>query len=225
MTLARYRLCPLPWGRLVLAALAAGVLAHRLYQGMDEPVAAFRVLPVLACLWAVPAALLTAPETDPDVDAQEAAPVGAWRVVLVRLAAWASLGLALFGGLALVLDGSWGWSGGELLLGTLPAFWLVSGVSATAAVRGSALTGAAGGMAAVVLLWRVAAQYPRFPVQLFVPPVDPAAPAGRWWACGIGAVLLALVVLERGRRGLGGPLRRRERGRAASPAPQVVRPG
>jgi hypothetical protein len=224
VTLARYRLRPLPWGRLVLAALAVGALAHRLYQGMGDPLSAFLVLPVLACLWAAPAALLTAPETDPDADAQEAAPVGAWRLVSVRLAAWTCLGVALFGGLSLLLDGSWGWSRGELLLGALPVFWLVSAVNAAVAACSSTLAGAAGGLGAVVLLWQLPMQFPNFPVQLFVPPTDPAVAAGRWWAFAAGALLLALVVVERARRGLRGPLPRRGVRQPATRARTVAAP-
>jgi len=218
--LARYCLRPLPCLRLAAGAVLAALAAALLYAAAPDPASAYGWLAAFAALLGLGGALLTAPETDPDSDALEPVPRAAWRTTVVRLAAWAALGAAVLGGLAAALSDSRGWSAAQLLLCAGPAFGLLTAVSAAVAARSSALVGGAAGLAAVGVLRVLPTWFPRLPLQLGLLPDDPLTPTARGWVLGVTLALLAVVVGERRRRGLGLPGARAARARglhAAAP--------
>lgn len=224
MTLARYRLRPVPWLPVAVAAVFGALTAALGFGAAADPVAAYGRLVLFAELLGLGGALLTAPETDPHSEVLEPLPRAPWRTTIVRLAAWALLGGVLLGGLALVLSGSRGWSGSQLL-GVLPAFALLTGLTAAVAARSSALLGAATGLAALFLLRMLPLWQPRLPLQLALAPADPLAPTARTWVLALAATLLVVVVGERYRRGLSLRSRpRRHSGRAGADRRDAVAP-
>ena len=127
-TLARYRLRPVPWGR--LAVLAAGWLpAHPAPGGpARRPDMGVTVFRWAALLLGLGGAVLAAPETDPPRAVLRAEPVPLWRTLALRLAGWLALGAAPILALAVLLDGLAGWTAADLTTGTLPGFRLATAV-------------------------------------------------------------------------------------------------
>lgn len=213
VTLARYRLRPLPCLRLAVVVCLGALSAAALYADARDAASAYGRLATFAAVLGLGGALLTAPETDPDSDALEPVPRAAWRTTAARLTAWAVLGGTAQVGLAVVLSGSRGWSAPQLLLGAGPAFGLLTAVSAAVAARSSALMGGAAGLAILLVLEVLPTWYPRVPLQLGLVPGHPLAAAASGWTLGVTVALFAVVVGERRRRGLGPPGIRRGRAR------------
>ncbi len=209
-----YRLRPLPAGE--IAAAVTGVLALMVRGASGAPVATVR-LAVMACLFGLCGALLTAPEIDEGAEPVRCAPLGEWRTVAVRGLAWLAAGLGTLGALALALQHLAAWSAAEVLRLTVGPFALVSVACAALASRTSAVAGATGGCAIIGGAQLLALRFPEFCLQLLPLPGNPAAPTG--WTVGCAAVLAAVTLLDRGRRGLRGI----GRGCRADPVPRVAR--
>jgi hypothetical protein len=199
--LVRYRLRPVPWGR--LAALVAGwLLCARFLAGLPDPdmgVAAFRWA---ALLLGVAGAVMAAPETDPPRDVLRTGPVPRWHTLALRLAGWLALGAAAILALAVLLAGTAGWAVADLARATLPGFGLVTSVAFLVAARTSVLGGGAAAMAAVISLSTAGRAWPAwFPVLLDSVPSDRQWPSSRAWMAGLALTLVtaALVTEARGR--------------------------
>jgi hypothetical protein len=218
-TLARHRLRPVPWP--LLAVFAAGwfLLADLLAGGATDPgegVVRFRLMVFLLGLGA---AVLSAPETDPARDVLRAAPVPLWRALALRLAGWLALGTPPVLGLAVLLDGSGGWTAADLAGAALPGFLLVSAASFFAARATSALAGGAVAGTAVVALGLAGRAWPALPLQLGSVPGAPHWQASRALMVAVGLLLVvATLSLEHrtGRRP--GPPRPRAMAPRARPA-------
>ena len=126
LALARFRLRPVPWGW--LAVLAAGwfLLTGCWPPFLGDPELGVMVFRWAALLLGLGGAVLAAPETDPPRDLLRAAPVPRWRTLALRLAGWLALGAAPVLALAVLLDGTAGWTAADLARGTLPNFLLAT---------------------------------------------------------------------------------------------------
>jgi hypothetical protein len=209
-TLARHRLWPVPWPW--LAVLAAGwfLLADLLASGATDPgegVVRFRLMVFLLGLGA---AVLTAPETDPARDVLRAAPVPLWRALALRLAGWLALGTPPVLALAVLLDGTAGWTAADLARATLPSFLLVSATGFFAARVTAALAGGAAAIAAVAALGLAGRVWPELPLQLGSVPGAPHWQTSRALVVAVSVllVLLALSLEHRTGRRPGTPHRR-----------------
>jgi hypothetical protein len=202
-TLARHRLRPVPWPRLAVLATGWFLLTGLLAGGATDPgegVARFRLLVFLLGLGA---AVLTAPETDPPRDVLRAAPVPLWRALALRLAGWLALGTLPVLMLALLLDGTGGWTAAGLGGAALPSFLLVSAAGFFAARATSALAGGALAGAAVAALGVAGRAWPELPLQLGSVPGAPHWQASRILMVAVGLLLVvATLSLEQrtGRR-------------------------
>ena len=172
-TLARYRLRPVPWGR--LAGLAAGwfLATWALIELPGDPTIGVKVFQWAAFLLGLGGTVLAAPETDPPRAILRAEPVPLWRTLALRLAGWLALGAVPILALALLLDGLAGWTAADLSTGTLPGYLLVTASGFLAAARASVLGGGATAMAVMVGLYGAGRTWPAwFPVQLDSGPSD-----------------------------------------------------
>jgi hypothetical protein len=201
--LARYRLRPVPWAGLAAGLVVLAALALPFTAG-PGPGTADRAIGVVGCLLGVGAALLTAPETDPDRGVLDAVPVPAWRTVALRLAAWAVMGGGVLTALAFALTWEYGRLH-DLLASGLPAFLFASALAAAAAARTSGLAGGGATTAAAVVLAVVGAFRPRFPVRLLALPQEPGAATSRALLLAMAAVLVTVLLVERARRGVPPP--------------------
>jgi hypothetical protein len=199
-TLLRYRQRPVAWGW--LAGLAAGwFLGSGALAGLpDDPGVGVTVLRLAALLLGVGGAVLAAPETDPPRDVLRAAPTAHWRTLAWRLAGWLALGTAPILALAVLLDGTGGWTAADLARGALPNFLLVTAAGFLAAGRTSALGGGAAALALVVALYLAGRLWPAwFPVQLGAVPGGPHWQASRAWLVAASlALVVAALLVERG---------------------------
>jgi hypothetical protein len=218
-TLARHRLRPVPWA--VLAVFAAGwfLLAGLLASGATDPgegVVRFRLMVFLLGLGA---AVLSAPETDPARDVLRAAPVSLWRALALRLAGWLALGTLPVLTLALLLDGTGGWTAAGLAGAALPSFLLVSAASFFAARATSALAGGAAAGAAVAALGLAGRVWPELPLQLGSVPGGPHWQTSRALMAAVGLLLVATALSLEHRTGRRpGPPRPRAMAPRARPA-------
>jgi hypothetical protein len=218
-TLLRYRQRPVPWGW--LAGLAAGwFLATRALVALpDDPGTGVAAVRLAAFLLGVSGAVLAAPETDPPRDALRATPTARWRTLALRLAGWLALGTAPILALAVLLDGTGGWTAPDLALAALPNFLLVTTAGFLVASRTSTLGGGAAALAVVVVLYLAGRTWPAwFPVQLGAVPGDPHWQASRAWLVAVSAALVVAALLVEGRAGLGLARSRRP----ASPLPSPL---
>ena len=200
--LVRYRLRPVPWGR--LAALAAGwLLGARLLAGLPgDPGVGVTAFRWAALLLGVGGAVMAAPETDPPRDVLRTGPVPRWRALALRLAGWLALGAAAILALAVLLAGTAGWGVADLARATLPGFGLVTSLAFLVAARTSVLGGGAAAWAAVIGLSTAAKAWPAwFPVLLESVPGDRQWQSSRAWMAGLALTLVtaALVTEARGR--------------------------
>jgi hypothetical protein len=195
-TLLRYRQRPVAWGW--LAGLAAGwLLGVRALAGLpDGPGTGVTVVRLAAFLLGVSGAVLAAPETDPPRDVLRTTPTARWRTLALRLAGWLALGTAPIVALAVLLDGTGGWTAADLARGVLPNFLLVTATAFLAAGLTSTLGGGAAALAGRTWPgW--------FPVQLGAVPGGPHWQASRTWLVAVAVALVALALLVEGRAGLG----------------------
>jgi hypothetical protein len=149
-------------------------------------------------------AVLAAPETDPPRDALRVTPRARWRTLALRLVGWLVLGAAPILALAVLLDGTGGWTAADLVGATLPSFLVVSAAGFLAASRSSTLGGGAAALAAVVVLALAGRAWPAwFPVQLGAVSGGPHWEASRAWLAAASAALVVAALLVEGRAGLG----------------------
>ena len=168
--------------------------------------------------------VLAAPETDPPRDLLRAAPVPRWRTLALRLAGWLALGAVSVLALAVLLDGTAGWTAADLARGALPDFGLATAVGFLAASRTSVLGGGAAAMAVVVGLSMAGRAWPAwFPVQLRSVPGDPHWQSSRaWMVAGSAWRWSRRRWLPSARTGAGlGRARRRRRPARPGPASEV----
>ena len=224
--LARYRLRPVPWGR--LAVLAAGWLAGtRLLADLPaDPAIGVTIFRWAALLLGLSGAVLAAPETDPPRDLLRTGPVPRWRALALRLAGWLALGTAAVLALAALLDGLAGWAAADLARGALPGFGLATAAGFLVGARTSVLGGGAAAMAAGVGLAAAGRAWPSwFPIQLASVPGDPRWQSSRMWMAGVGFVLVvATLALEAGAGSRFGRPRRRPAARPGGATQARVRP-
>jgi hypothetical protein len=84
------------------------------------------VVRLAAFLLGVSGAVLAAPETDLPRDVLRTTPTARWRTLALRLAGWLALGTAPIVALAVLLDGTGGWTAADLARGVLLAAPLVA---------------------------------------------------------------------------------------------------
>jgi hypothetical protein len=201
MTLARYRLRPLPWAGLALLAGAWVPLARLAAAAPPDPddgVAAFRMA---ALALGLGAAVLAAPETDPPRELLRAAPLARWKALALRLAAWLALGTAAVLAAAR-LAGTDGWTGADLALAAWPNLLLMNAACFLGAAPTSTLGGGAAGLAAVVALERAGRAWPAwFPVRPTDVPGGPGWAASQVWTLALGLALAAAALLLEARAG------------------------
>jgi hypothetical protein len=200
-TLAGHRLRPVPWRWLAVFAAGWFLLAGLLATGATDPgigVGRFRLAVFLLGLGA---AVLTAPETDPARDVLRAAPVPLWRALALRLAGWLALGTLPVLVLAVLLDGTGGWTGADLARAALPGFLLVSAASFLTARATSALVGGAVATVAVAALGLAGQAWPDLPLQLGSVPGGPHWQTSRVSVVAVGMLLVALALLLEHRTG------------------------
>jgi hypothetical protein len=214
--LLRYRQRPVAWGW--LAGLAAGwLLGVRALAGVpDDPGTGVTVVRLAAFLLGVGGAALAAPETDPPRDVLRVAPTAHWRTLACRLAGWLVLGSGSILALAVLLDGTGGWTAADLARGVLPNFLLVTAAGFLAASLTSTLGGGAAALAVVVVLYLAGRAWPAwFPVQLGAVPGGPYWQASRAWLVAVSLALMAIALLAERRTGL----------RPVAPGRAAARPG
>jgi hypothetical protein len=217
-TLARYRLRPVPWGR--LAGLAAGwfLATWALVDLPGDPTIAVKVFQWAAFLLGLVGTVLAAPETDPPRAVLRAEPVPLWRTLALRLAGWLALGAAPILTLAVLLDGLAGWTAADLTTGTLPGYLLATAVGFLAAARASVLGGGANAMAVIVGLYSAGRAWPAwFPVQLDSGPGDPHWQSSQTWMVGLSLALVAAALVAE--RRTDAPLRLPDRRATTQPDP------
>jgi hypothetical protein len=217
-TLARYRLRPVPWGR--LAGLAAGwfLATWALVDLPGDPTIAVKVFQWAAFLLGLVGTVLAAPETDPPRAVLRAEPVPLWRTLALRLAGWLALGAAPILTLAVLLDGLAGWTAADLTAGTLPGYLLATAVGFLAAARASVLGGGATAMAVIVGLYSAGRAWPAwFPVQLDSGPGDPHWQSSQTWMVGLSLALVAAALVAE--RRTDAPLRLPDRRATTQPDP------
>jgi hypothetical protein len=217
-TLARYRLRPVPWGR--LAGLAAGwfLATWALVDLPGDPTIAVKVFQWAAFLLGLVGTVLAAPETDPPRAVLRAEPVPLWRTLALRLAGWLALGAAPILTLAVLLDGLAGWTAADLTTGTLPGYLLATAVGFLAAARASVLGGGATAMAVIVGLYSAGRAWPAwFPVQLDSGPGDPHWQSSQTWMVGVSLALVAAALVAE--RRTDAPLRLPDRRATTQPDP------
>jgi hypothetical protein len=171
----------------------------------DDPGARVAVLRLAAFPLGVAGAVLSAPETDPPRDALRATTRARWRTLAGRLAGWLALGTVPVLALAVLLDGTGGWTTADLALAALPNFLLVTAAGFLAGSRSSTLGGGAAALTAVVVLYLVGRTWPAwFPAQLGAVPGGPHWQTSRAWLAAAGAALVVVAaLLAEGRAGLG----------------------
>jgi hypothetical protein len=217
-TLARYRLRPVPWGR--LAGLAAGwfLATWALVDLPGDPTIAVKVFQWAAFLLGLVGTVLAAPETDPPRAVLRAEPVPLWRTLALRLAGWLALGAAPILTLAVLLDGLAGWTAADLTTGTLPGYLLATAVGFLAAARASVLGGGVTAMAVIVGLYSAGRAWPAwFPVQLDSGPGDPHWQSSQTWMVGLSLALVAAALVAE--RRTDAPLRLPDRRATTQPDP------
>jgi hypothetical protein len=199
--LARHRLRPVPWAWLAVFAAGWSLLAHVLATGATDPGEGVTRFRLLVFLLGLGAAVLTAPETDPARGALMAAPVPLWRAMALRLAVWLALGTVPVLVLAVLLDGSGGWTAADLARATLPGFLLVSAAGFLAARATSALAGGAVAGAAVAALGLAGRVWPELPLQLGSVPGAPHWRTSRALMVAVGLLLVVLTLFLEHRAG------------------------
>jgi hypothetical protein len=199
--LARHRLRPVPWGWLAVLAAGWSLLAHRLATATTDPGVGVGRFRLAAFLLGLGAAVLSAPETDPARDVLRAAPVPLWRALALRLAGWLALGTPPVLVLAVLLDGTGGWTAAGLAGAALPSFLLVSAAAFFAARATSALAGGAAAIAAVAALGLAGRVWPELPLELGSVPGAPHWQASRalMVAVSLPLVVATLAVEHRAR--------------------------
>ena len=200
-TLIRHRLRPVPWRWLALVAAGWFLLAGLLATGATDPgdgVIRFRLAVFLLGLGA---AVLTAPETDPARDVLRAAPVPLWRTLALRLAGWLALGTPPILALAVLLDGTGGWTAADLARAALPSFLLVTAASFLAARAMSALVGGAFATAAVAALGLAGRMWPQLPLQLGSVPAAPHWQTSRALTVAVSVLLVVMTLYLEHRTG------------------------
>jgi hypothetical protein len=99
MTVLWYRLRPVPWPLLVLLGAVWAIATAWAGPGMGE-LAGARSVQACGLVLGLGGAFLVSAETDPPQPILRSVPVGYWRAVAVRIAAWAVIGLAVLALLA-----------------------------------------------------------------------------------------------------------------------------
>jgi hypothetical protein len=202
MTLARFRLRPVPWAGLTLLAGAWMLLARLVATAPAKPEIGVTAFRMAALLLGLAGALLAAPETDPPRDLLRSAPRARWRALALRLAGWLALGAPAVLGAAAWLAGTAGWSGADLARAALPDFLLMTAACFLGAGPTSALGGGVAGLAAVAALAAAGRAWPaRFPVQLGSLPGEPAWATSRAWMVGFAVAMAATALLLEARAG------------------------
>jgi hypothetical protein len=225
-SLAGHRLRPVPWAGLAVFAAGWFLLAHRLATVTTDPGVGVGRFRLAAFLLGLGAAVLTAPETDPARDVLRAAPVPLWRALALRLAGWLALGTPPIVVLAVLLDGSGGWTAADLAGAALPGFLLVSAASYFAARATSALAGGAAAIAAVAALGLAGRVWPELPLQLASVPGAPHWRTSRALTVAVGLVLVVMTLSLEHRTGRrpGAPRRRAVAPRARPATGSRARP-
>jgi hypothetical protein len=195
-TLAGHRLRPVPWPWLAVFAAGWFLLTDLLAGGATDPgegVVRFRLLVFLLGLGAA---------------------VPLWRALALRLAGWLALGTPPVLTLAVLLDGTSGWTAAGLAGAALPSFLLVSAAGFFAARASSALAGGAAAGAAVAALGLAGRAWPELPLQLGSVPGAPHWQASRALMV-VVAMLLVVATLA---------LEQRTGRRPGPPRPRAVAP-
>jgi hypothetical protein len=218
VTLARFRLRPVPWAGLVVLAAVWVPLARLAASGPAEPedgVTAFRMA---ALGLGLGAAVLVAPETDPPRDLLRATPLAHWPALGPRLAGWLVLATAALLAAAR-LAGTAAWTGAELALAGWPNLLLMSAACLLGAGPTSTLGGGAAGLAVVVALERAGRAWPELPLRPVDVPGGPGWAASQAWTLALGLALVAAALLLEARAGTrSGGRRPRDRPRRATEA-------
>jgi hypothetical protein len=200
MSLARFRLRPVPWAWLALLAAGWVPFARLVAAAPTHPQIGVDAFLLAGLLLGLGAGLLAAPETDPPRDLLRAAPVARWAGLALRLAGWLALGTAAVAAASAWVEGTGGWTANQLARAAAANFLLTSGVSFLAAGWTSAFAGGLTALAAALAVEAAGRTWPEgFPVRLAPGPTDP----GRPWTLAASAVLMAAALALEHRAGLG----------------------
>jgi hypothetical protein len=220
--LARYRLRPVPLGWLAVLAAAWLPLTWLLADLPSNQAIGVTMFRWAALGLGLGGVVLAAPESDPPRDLLRAGPVPRWRALALRLAGWLALGAAPILVLAVLLDGTAGWTAADLASGTLPGFGLATAAGFLAASLTSVLGGGAAAMAAAIGLSVAGRAWPTwFPIQLASVPGDPRWPSSRAWMVGLSLALVVATLTLEARTGAGNGLPQRRLGARPGPASEA----
>jgi hypothetical protein len=200
VTLARFRLRPVPWAWLGLLAAGWVPFARLVATAPADPEIGVDAFLLAGLLLGLGAGVLAAPETDPPRDLLRAAPLARWAGLALRLAGWLALGTAAVAAASAWVGPTGGWTANQLARAAAVNFLLTTAVSFLAAGPTSAFGGGLAGLAAALAVEAAGRAWPEgFPVHLAPGPADP----GRPWTLAASAALVAAALALEHRTGLG----------------------
>jgi hypothetical protein len=199
VTLARFRLRPVPWARLVLLAAGWVPFARLVATAPTDPQIGVDAFLLGGLTLGLGAGVLAAPETDPPRDLLRSVPVARWAGLALRLAGWLVLGAAAVAAASAWADGTAGWTAAQLARAAGANFLLATAVSFLAAGPTSAFAGGAAALAAALAVEAAGRAWPEgFPLRLAAGPGHP----GRAWTVAASAALVAAALALERRAGL-----------------------